>query len=148
MTITLYTVSDDPRVLNKTLGNAITTAKTLSIYDNIDIISPVFVLDYNANILNATYLYCEELHRYYFINGISLDSGKRMILSCSIDVLMTYKNQLVNCKCCVMRNENALGEVVDDKLPIAPNRVAIEGEVLTCSTLTEPTPTTVLGVMS
>ena len=148
MTITLYTVSDDPRVLNKTLGSAITTAKTLSIYDSIDIVSPVFVLDYNANIVNATYLYCEELHRYYFINGISLDKGTRMILSCSIDVLMTYKNQLVNCKCCVLRNEHGLGETIDEKLPIAPNRVAIEGVVLTSTKLTNPTPSIVLGVLS
>lgn len=135
------------RKVNKTL-TTIGTQKTLTIYDSIDIISPVFVLDYNADLLTANYLYCGNLARYYFINNITLDSGKRMCISCSEDVLMTFRTQLLNCECCVMRNENALGEVVDDKLPIAPNRVAIEGEVLTCSTLTEPTPTTVLGVMS
>lgn len=147
MNVTLYKTSDDMRKVNKTL-TTIGTQKTLTIYDSIDIISPVFVLDYNADLLTANYLYCGNLARYYFINDITLDSGKRMYISCSEDVLMTYKTQLLNCECCVMRNENALGEVVDDKLPIAPNRVAIEGEVLTCSTLTEPTPTTVLGVMS
>lgn len=147
MNVTLYKTSDDMRKVNKTL-TTIGTQKTLTIYDSIDIISPVFVLDYNANLLTANYLYCGNLARYYFINDITLDSGKRMYISCSEDVLMTYKTQLLNCECCVMRNENALGEVVDDKLPIAPNRVAIEGEVLTCNTLTTPTPTTVLGVMS
>lgn len=147
MNVTLYKTSDDMRKVNKTL-TTIGTQKTLTIYDSIDIISPVFVLDYNADLLTANYLYCGNLARYYFINDITLDSGKRMYISCSEDVLMTYKTQLLNCECCVMRNENALGEVVDDKLPIAPNRVAIEGEVLTCNTLTTPTPTTVLGVMS
>lgn len=147
MNVTLYKTSDDMRKVNKTL-TTIGTQKTLTIYDSIDIISPVFVLDYNADLLTANYLYCGNLARYYFINDITLDSGKRMYISCSEDVLMTYKTQLLNCDCCVMRNENALGEVVDDKLPIAPNRVAIEGEVLTCNTLTTPTPTTVLGVMS
>ncbi len=147
MNVTLYKTSDDMRKVNKTL-TTIGTQKTLTIYDSIDIISPVFVLDYNADLLTANYLYCGNLARYYFINDITLDSGKRMYISCSEDVLMTYRTQLLNCECCVMRNENALGEVVDDKLPIAPNRVAIEGEVLTCNTLTTPTPTTVLGVMS
>ena len=147
MNITLYKTSDDMRKVNKTL-TTIGTQKTLTIYDSIDIISPVFVLDYNADLLTANYLYCGNLARYYFINDITLDSGKRMYISCSEDVLMTFRTQLLNCECCVMRNENALGEVVDDKLPIAPNRVAIEGEVLTCNTLTTPTPTTVLGVMS
>lgn len=147
MNVTLYKTSDDMRKVNKTL-TTIGKQKTLHIYDSIDIISPVFVLDYNADLLTANYLYCGNLARYYFINDITLDNGKRMYISCSEDVLMTYKTQLLNCECCVMRNENALGEVVDDKLPIAPNRVAIEGEVLTCNTLTTPTPTTVLGVMS
>lgn len=147
MNVTLYKTSDDMRKVNKTL-TTIGTQKTLTIYDSIDIISPVFVLDYNADLLTANYLYCGNLARYYFINDITLDSGKRMYISCSEDVLMTFRTQLLNCECCVMRNENALGEVVDDKLPIAPNRVAIEGEVLTCNTLTTPTPTTVLGVMS
>lgn len=135
------------RKVNKTLTK-IGTQKTIRIYDSIDIISPVFVLDYNADLLTANYLYCGNLARYYFINNITLDIGKRMYISCSEDVLMTFRTQLLNCECCVMRNENALGEVVDDKLPIAPNKVAIEGEVLTCNTLTTPTPTTVLGVMS
>ena len=147
MNVTLYKTSDDMRKVNKTL-TTIGTQKTLTIYDSIDIISPVFVLDYNADLLTANYLYCGNLARYYFINNITLDSGKRMYISCSEDVLMTFRTQLLNCECCVMRNENALGEVVDDKLPIAPNRVAIEGEVLTYNTLTTPTPTTVLGVMS
>lgn len=147
MNVTLYKTSDDMRKVNKTL-TTIGTQKTLTIYDSIDIISPVFVLDYNADLLTANYLYCGNLARYYFINNITLDCGKRMYISCSEDVLMTFRTQLLNCECCVMRNENALGEVVDDKLPIAPNRVAIEGEVLTCNTLTTPTPTTVLGVMS
>ena len=147
MNVTLYKTSDDMRKVNKKL-TTIGTQKTLTIYDSIDIISPVFVLDYNADLLTANYLYCGNLARYYFINNLTLDSGKRMYISCSEDVLMTFRTQLLNCECCVMRNENALGEVVDDKLPIAPNRVAIEGEVLTCNTLTTPTPTTVLGVMS
>lgn len=147
MNVTLYKTSDDMRKVNKKL-TTIGTQKTLTIYDSIDIISPVFVLDYNADLLTANYLYCGNLARYYFINNITLDCGKRMYISCSEDVLMTFRTQLLKCECCVMRNENALGEVVDDKLPIAPNRVAIEGEVLTCNTLTTPTPTTVLGVMS
>lgn len=147
MNVTLYKTSDDIRKVNKTL-TTIGRQKTLTVYDSIDIISPVFVLDYNADLLTANYLYCGNLARYYFINNITLDSGKHMYISCSEDVLMTFRTQLLNCECCVMRNENALGEVVDDKLPIAPNRVAIEGEVLTCNTLTTPTPTTVLGVMS
>lgn len=148
MTITLYTVTDDSRVLNKTLGTALTTAKTLTVYDSIDIITPTFVIEYNSTILQATYLYCSELNRYYFITGISLDKGGRMILSCSLDVLMTYKNQLVNCQCCVLRNEYSLGEVIDEKLPIEPNKVVIEGVTMSNTKLTNPTPSIVLGVLS
>lgn len=148
MTITLYTVTDDSRVLNKTLGTALTTAKTLTVYDSIDIITPTFVIEYNSTILQATYLYCTELNRYYFITGIALDKGGRMILSCSLDVLMTYKNQLVNCQCCVLRNEYSLGEVIDEKLPIEPNKVVIEGVTMSNGRLTNPTPSIVLGVLS
>lgn len=101
------------------IGNA----KTISIYDTVDIISPVFVLDYSVDYLNCNYCYCVELHRYYHV-VISLDSAKRMILTCQVDVLMTYRDDILQSDATVIRSESVGNPtyVVDDQLPIVQGR--------------------------
>ena len=51
------------------------------------------------------------------------DTANRMILSCKVDYLMSWKNSIKNCPASILRNENAgINYMKDDKLPIDPNR--------------------------
>lgn len=103
MKITIGQTSEDRRVLNKTFSG---TEITVAIMRPCDILNPIFILDYNVNWLTCNYLYCPDFNRYYFINNLTVNTAQRIELSCSVDVLMTYRNQINNITCNVVRNEN------------------------------------------
>lgn len=104
MIITIGTTSDDKRVLHKSFSGI---DINVQIKQPCDILNPVFVLDYNANLISANYLHCADFNRYYFINNINLMPGHRMELTCSVDVLMTYANQIDRINCVVTRQQNS-----------------------------------------
>lgn len=118
MQITLYQCNDDNRVLNKTLNNPVAYNAIFPL-DSISEHSPQFILTYNANILNKNYLYCPDLNRYYYISSTELLTGSRILLSCSVDVLMSFKDDILSSNALVTRNESVgLSDIVDEKLPL------------------------------
>lgn len=94
ITVNFYKISDEKNKIQKTLGAEI-SVKTCDVYDLSSVISPQFVLDYSAVLLNCNYVYVPEFHRYYYITNISTESAKRMVISCQEDVLMTYKDKIL-----------------------------------------------------
>lgn len=77
------------------------------------IINPVITLEY-ANPVGFNYIYIQEFARYYFINGISIESDKLIVISCHVDVLMTYASAIHNFDAVVKRNENKFSLYLDD----------------------------------
>lgn len=127
MTIDLYTTSDDNRVVNKTLST-IVSGLTVRPTEAVDIMSPTFIINYNSAYFTANYLYCETLGRYYYINNIALETGQRMALQCTIDVLKTYAASLGGVKATVIRSQSvgAPTPVPDKRIPIDPNRYELK----------------------
>ena len=123
MTVNIYTTSDDNRTVNKTL-TAIKSNIPILPTKSIDIVSPNFVINNDNTVYSANYLYCDTFQRYYYINNITLDTGGRMILHCSIDVLKTYAAYIPNINATVVRSESigAPTAIPDKMLPIDPNR--------------------------
>lgn len=104
MTITIGTTSDDSLKLTKSFsGNDV----TVQLKSPCDILNPVFVLAYNTSYLTANYLYCSDFNRYYFINNVQVLTGNRIELPCSVDVLMSYNNQIKRLICNVKRNQDS-----------------------------------------
>lgn len=105
MTVTLnfFHNSSDTNVLNKNLINGATISAVLK--EDTSEEEPVFILS-NANYNDYyNYLYCEELERYYFVAPpVHLQAG-RVQLQCSVDVLETYKDDILNLRATVARNE-------------------------------------------
>ena len=121
MQITFYTTSDPPEKLDKSL-TMIGTATALKPTARVDMLNPVIVCNANAARLAANYVYIDTFDRYYWCT-VSLDTANRMILSCKVDYLMSWKNSIKNCPACILRNENVgINYMKDDKLPIDPNR--------------------------
>lgn len=112
MTITVYKISDDRRVVNKTLGTAVATL-TAIFKNDADILNPVLEVAYNARVLTANYLYIDTLQRYYYIKNIKLDR-QRLFLECEVDVLKTYYNEIKNLSCVVSRQENNFNTYLND----------------------------------
>ena len=112
MTITVYKISDDRRVVNKTLGTAVATL-TAVIKNDADILYPVLEVAYNSSVLTANYLYIDTLQRYYYIKNIKLDR-QRIFLECEVDVLKSYYNEIKNLSCVVSRQENNYNTYLND----------------------------------
>lgn len=111
MTLTLYKCSDDQRTLNKTLTDAIT--RTVQLKNDTDLLSPTFLLAYDATIL-AGYNYAEMDGRYYFITDVGGVLGGQLRISCKTDVLMTYKDQIMQCPIIVDRSSSNWNAYIQD----------------------------------
>lgn len=122
MNITLYTTTDDMRTVDKTL----TTVKSVTATptEPMNVLAPTLIIDYDSSVLSANYVYIPALSRYYYIDNIDLLKGNRLLLSCRVDVLKTYANDIRNCNCICVRSES-IGtptQIPDKNLPIDPNR--------------------------
>lgn len=81
------------------------------------IIDPVIVFEANnpgfqANDVN--YLYAEELKRYYFITNIISKNHTLWEIHAHVDVLMSFKDQILKQKAVVARQTNTYNLMLDD----------------------------------
>lgn len=95
MTIRFYNVKDDNRKINKTLGSELTTVDA-KIYGQCSMHEPSLLLRYSESLVGANYFKIDEWNRYYFIEEITCQSGKRAIVSGSEDVLMSNADEILN----------------------------------------------------
>lgn len=120
----LYNNADDPKVLGKSLSGG-TPVNSIVPTEACDILNPTFILNYNPSYTTCNYIVVgAPFNRSYFITDMKIDIGKKIVISCAVDVLETYKDSIKNCMACVTRNEG-IGKptyVPDDKLPIDPNQ--------------------------
>ena len=117
MEIKFYQMSDDKRVIDKTLG----TAKTLSSCQLIEpssVINPSFTIDIDTSIYSYNYVYIAYFGRYYYINDITVIDGARMLINCSVDVLKSFATQIKACTVNTRRNENNYDMYLPDDRPV------------------------------
>lgn len=130
MTVTLYNITDDPRKLNKTLPQTSKTYNTVDALDIVSVVNPTLILSYDGNYIDCNYCYVHEFGRYYFCKT-SVDTGGRIVLTCTVDPLMSFADDIKECQACITRNEHTgIGYVVDNKLPVDPNRFTYYGDPL------------------
>lgn len=119
MQLKVYKTNDDSRVCLKALEHF--TTYNLYLNDEINILNPTFTLGYSSRILEANYCYCDIFKRYYYINNISVINGERMVLSCTVDPLMSFYNNFKSSMGYCIRNQNDIQPwIKDDLRPIAP----------------------------
>ena len=110
MTIFLYKTQDENNKLNKNLTQIATLTGTLR--SECSIINPV--LDIQSDFIQGNYIYINEFKRYYFIDEIiSLKNGYWEV-HCSVDVLMSYKNNILQLKGVVSRSSNKFNSYLLD----------------------------------
>lgn len=93
MNIVLYKTLSERERLNKTLTNDLTLTGTLR--NESSVINPSFIIE-NANVSEYNYCYIQEFGRYYFINNITSIRYNLWKIDCSVDVLMSFKQQILD----------------------------------------------------
>lgn len=111
---TFYNCSDDPRKLNKTLTNGV-EVREIRPTENCDILNPVLELDYKEELTGKNYVVIDTpFSRSYFITDMSITIGKKIVISCSADVLYTYKADIEKINANVVRQEFKVKDMLPD----------------------------------
>lgn len=73
--------------------------------ENSSIINPRLKLSTGTDALKANYLYLKDFNRYYFIDNMIVENGY-IIVECSVDVLMSFQKELIECQVVLDRNSS------------------------------------------
>ena len=85
-----------------------------------DILNPVITVAYNAYHININYCYIPDFGRYYFINDYIID-GDTVTLKLHVDVLYTYRNNILNSQCIAERSSSSFSIGLTDGFIKAEN---------------------------
>lgn len=111
----LYTTSSDEKSVNKVL-NKLADINNFKMKDDVNILHPIIILS-NENALYTNYVYIKKFKRYYFVTDIIAMNENTIMLKCDVDVLYTYKKQILNLTTFVERQENSYSPyIVDNEL--------------------------------
>lgn len=123
MDISIFKCNNRDNDVNKELKEEL-VIENVRFLDEVNILNPVIRLGNLEDIkdyIEYNYLYIPKFRRYYFITNINFISGF-CILECSIDVLYTYKDRILNSTQLVTRQENVYNKFISDGKLIMNNR--------------------------
>lgn len=94
MKITFYKYNGENNRLNKTLENGVTIECNFNqaYYKN----TPRIKLGYKSGEFDFNYCYIEDNKKYYFIDSVIETRNNYIECTLTIDVLMTYKDEILN----------------------------------------------------
>lgn len=103
-----YTVADNDNVLEKTLESAL--VKNVLFLNSNNILTPTVRLLINniTDFLKRNYCFIETLQRYYFIDSVTIGRGGIATLELSIDVLMTYKDDILRASAEIVKSDSGI----------------------------------------
>ena len=94
MQIRLYTMNEEKNKLEKTLTDEFILNGNLRA--ECSVINPIIVVE-AENISNYNYMYIPEFGRYYFISDIVSIRTDLWRITATVDVLMSFKDDIKNC---------------------------------------------------
>lgn len=80
------------------------------IKEDTNLMKPTFILKTNPVAYNANYMYCSFTKRWYYINNITALTGQRIAVDGKIDVLFTYRKEILNSSAWVIKSEKSTNE--------------------------------------
>lgn len=100
MKVRVGTVSKE---INSTYQPTLTTEIDVQIKDGCSFLSPVLI--FNENVWSESYNYCyiPKWHRYYFLHDAVIQ-GPRWFVTCAVDVLATWRSQILASSAYVARS--------------------------------------------
>ena len=120
--IALFKNSAEPNRLFK--GDYLTSVGSIygTFRDEVSVTEPLITIQYDKPI-DFNYIYIPILKRYYFVNDYTFTSNKIYEVLLSVDVLMSYKDAILNCKGFIERNEFGQNRyLIDNKRPVLEGR--------------------------
>lgn len=112
LSVQLMNNSSPVEKIGKTLsaGNTYNCA----LKDDTSVLDPVIIIQTSDNIYTYNYMYISDFGRYYFINDIISLNNNRWMIKAHVDVLETYKANILNNNAVIKRQENLFNLYLDD----------------------------------
>lgn len=114
MTINCYTNNSPPNKIGKTLVSVGTYTGYLR--DSCSITAPTFTLETNSLPVNVNYFYVVEYDRYYFVDTIVLNINGLYEIHGSVDVVESFKTEILNLTGIIERQENVYDMYLADPI--------------------------------
>lgn len=128
-TLKVGTCSCENNVVDK--SGKVTLGQDIScVMVNTDSLNPIFKVEGSRS--ESNYCYCSEFKRYYFIESVESLAGGHCLYHCHVDVLYTYRTQILGLSCFVSRNEMEdkwNRDMTDRSLPVSNRRIGISRDV-------------------
>lgn len=105
MTIDILQTSSSNNVINKSVVS-VKNGVTCNVKEPISIINPVVLLSFDVETLKANYAYIPDYKRYYYISDIIPLTGGRIELHLSVDVLYSFKTDILNSTAIIDKQQN------------------------------------------
>lgn len=90
------------RLYRNLTGHLVATGHLI---DACDVLNPVIKMAYNAYHININYCYISAFGRYYFIEKYVIE-GDTVTLYMHVDVLYTYRENILNSQCIAARSSS------------------------------------------
>ena len=112
MVITLYNNASEKNKISKSL----TVVETLtgSIKESSSIIRPEITIE-RATPTGFNYCYIDEFDRYYFVNDVTVIRDNIMRLSLYVDVLESFKTEILSQNVIIDKNTNDIDKYLPDE---------------------------------
>ena len=91
----------------------VSTLSSVRLLENCSILNPSFVLKMPNDIF-INYIYVPKFGRYYYITNLTILDNNMIKIDCSVDVLMSYKNEIKNTRQHIVRQENEFNMYLSD----------------------------------
>ena len=115
MRITFYTNNSEKNALTKSKTQIVRLDGTLK--DGTSILDPsVLCYHLDSYIPDINYFYIDEFARWYFITGVEIVRTDLWQISGHVDVLATYKDQILANRAIIQRNQNNYNLLLNDGL--------------------------------
>lgn len=117
------------------IGKSLTVGNTYNctLKDDTSVLDPVIILQTSDSISTYNYMYIQEFNRYYFIKDIISLNNNRWQIKAHVDVLETYKNQILNNSAVIKRQQNEYNLYLND-----PDFMTYNYDVITTRKFTAP----------
>lgn len=103
MNLTLYKNLSEKNKIGKVLHNNLSLNGNLR--EESSIINPTILIEH-SNLSDYNYAYIPEFNRYYFITEITSVRNNLWRISLKVDVLESFKNDILNLNCIVDKQQN------------------------------------------
>ena len=113
MLVKLYNNLSETIVVDKNIEQS-TSLSDVKLLDACSILKPVMEVRLTDAVLSSNYCYIPKFKRYYYIMEVTIFDNNRAIISCSVDVLMSFKDKIRATKQNIVRSENLYNMYLED----------------------------------